>query len=303
MEHTMKKNFPKPLIVLVIIAVIGGIIFINVRDRNKADYQGQLESEIIKLSSKAAGEIVSLVVVEGQTVSKNSLIAVLDNRYGNTRIAQNQIQQESLSFQLQAAQSQANQIAVELKLQKDLLQKTSKLYLEGATTEQNNNDLSAKVKVLEYKLQEAQARQQQLNKEKENLEANLRILKYQEQDTRILSPAQGTLLKLYYKEGESIPLGAIFAEVSDLSQMEARFYVPIKDLVKIKVGTEIAVYLDGMAKSRKGRISWIASEAEFTPKTIYTKETRTTLVYAVKVVIPNQDGGLKIGMPVDISLL
>lgn len=302
MEHTMKKNIPKPFILLVILVVIGGIIFINVRDKNKADYQGQLESEIIKLSSKAAGEIVSLPAQEGQTLSKNSLIAVLDNRYGQTRIAQNQIQQDALLYQLDAAQSQANQIAVELKLQKDLLQKTSKLYLEGATTEQNNNDLSAKVKVLEYKLQEAKAKQQQLEKEKENLGANLRILNFQEQDTRILSPVQGTILKLYYHQGESVPAGAIVAEVADLSSMEARFYVPIKDLAKIKIGAEISVYLDGTTR-RKGRISWVASEAEFTPKTIYTKETRTTLVYAVKVSIPNQDGSLKIGMPVDISLL
>lgn len=298
----MKKNIPKPFILLVILVVIGGIIFINVRDKNKADYQGQLESEIIKLSSKAAGEIVSLPAQEGQTLSKNSLIAVLDNRYGQTRIAQNQIQQDALLYQLDAAQSQANQIAVELKLQKDLLQKTSKLYLEGATTEQNNNDLSAKVKVLEYKLQEAKAKQQQLEKEKENLGANLRILNFQEQDTRILSPVQGTILKLYYHQGESVPAGAIVAEVADLSSMEARFYVPIKDLAKIKIGAEISVYLDGTTR-RKGRISWVASEAEFTPKTIYTKETRTTLVYAVKVSIPNQDGSLKIGMPVDISLL
>ena len=302
MEHTMKKNIPKPFILLVILVVIGGIIFINVRDKNKADYQGQLESEIIKLSSKAAGEIVSLPVQEGQTLSKNSLVAVFDNRYGQTRIAQNQIQQDALLYQLEAAQSQANQIAVELKLQKDLLQKTSKLYLEGATTEQNNNDLSAKVKVLEYKLQEAKARQQQLQKEKENLGANLRILNFQEQDTRILSPVQGTILKLYYHQGESVPVGAVVAEVADLSSMEARFYVPIKDLAKIKIGAEISVYLDGTTR-RKGRISWVASEAEFTPKTIYTKETRTTLVYAVKVSIPNQDGSLKIGMPVDISLL
>ncbi|MEI7942961.1 MAG: HlyD family efflux transporter periplasmic adaptor subunit [Candidatus Riflemargulisbacteria bacterium] len=298
----MKKNIPKPFILLVILVVIGGIIFINVRDKNKADYQGQLESEIIKLSSKAAGEIVSLPVQEGQTLSKNSLVAVFDNRYGQTRIAQNQIQQDALLYQLEAAQSQANQIAVELKLQKDLLQKTSKLYLEGATTEQNNNDLSAKVKVLEYKLQEAKARQQQLQKEKENLGANLRILNFQEQDTRILSPVQGTILKLYYHQGESVPVGAVVAEVADLSSMEARFYVPIKDLAKIKIGAEISVYLDGTTR-RKGRISWVASEAEFTPKTIYTKETRTTLVYAVKVSIPNQDGSLKIGMPVDISLL
>jgi HlyD family secretion protein len=302
MEHTMKKNIPKPFILLVILVVIGGIIFIKVRDKNKADYQGQLESEIIKLSSKAAGEIVSLPAQEGQTLSKNSLIAVLDNRYGQTRIAQNQIQQDALLYQLDAAQSQANQIAVELKLQKDLLQKTSKLYLEGATTEQNNNDLSAKVKVLEYKLQEAKAKQQQLQKEKENLGANLRILNFQEQDTRILSPVQGTILKLYYHQGESVPAGAIVAEVADLSSMEARFYVPIKDLAKIKIGAEISVYLDGTTR-RKGRISWVASEAEFTPKTIYTKETRTTLVYAVKVSIPNQDGSLKIGMPIDISLL
>jgi HlyD family secretion protein len=83
--------------------------------------------------------------------------------------------------------------------------------------------------------------------------------------------------------------------------MEVRIYVPLKKLAELKIGQTVSVKVDGLSQTLAGKISWIAAEAEFTPKTILTAETRTTLVYAVKVKIANTQGVLKIGMPVEVG--
>jgi len=73
-------------------------------------------------------------------------------------------------------------------------------------------------------------------------------------------------------------------------------------LAQVKIGAVVKVAVDGVDKPLDGKIKWVASESEFTPKTILTQETRTTLVYRIKAAVDNPDGLLKIGMPVDVSL-
>ncbi|OPX31428.1 hypothetical protein B1H10_08825 [candidate division KSB1 bacterium 4484_188] len=91
-------------------------------------------------------------------------------------------------------------------------------------------------------------------------------------------------------------------EVIDLSQVWVKIYVSETLLPQIRVGQEVEIVPDGSKSSLQGTISWISPKAEFTPKTILTPETRTSLVYAVKIRIPNKDGILKQGMPVEIHL-
>jgi HlyD family secretion protein len=85
--------------------------------------------------------------------------------------------------------------------------------------------------------------------------------------------------------------------------MTLRVYFSETQLSSIKVGQEVAVSIDEKkgTKTYKGKISWISSSAEFTPKVIQTKEERVNLVYAVKVLVKN-DGALKIGMPAEVKL-
>jgi len=80
-----------------------------------------------------------------------------------------------------------------------------------------------------------------------------------------------------------------------------RVYVSETQLVNLKIGQQVTVKVDDVdtMKSYDGTISWIATEAEFTPKIIQTKEERVALVYAVKVDVAN-DGSLKIGMPAEM---
>ncbi|MCW1953375.1 MAG: HlyD family efflux transporter periplasmic adaptor subunit, partial [Flavobacteriia bacterium] len=114
---------------------------------------------------------------------------------------------------------------------------------------------------------------------------------------------RGTVLSKYVEPGEIVSFGKPLYKIANLSTMELRVYVSEIQLAQVKIGEAVIVKIDdqdGM-KTYDGKISWIASEAEFTPKIIQTKEERVALVYAVKVRVKNE-GSLKIGMPAEMWL-
>ena len=121
------------------------------------------------------------------------------------------------------------------------------------------------------------------------------------QKSKITNPVNGTVLVKYIEPNEITSFGRPLYKIADLSTMQLRVYISETQLATIKIGQEVTVKIDSGddMKSYSGKISWIASEAEFTPKIIQTKEERVALVYAVKIDVIN-DGSLKIGMPAEM---
>lgn len=177
-------------------------------------------------------------------------------------------------------QAQYEQIIADLRFAQATLRKYQQLLRDGAISRQQYDELSARVEVLS---------------------AQVKNIKIQLKDTAIVAPQNGTILTIYARPGEYVQPGSPILELADLNIMEVRIYVPLKKLAELKIGQTVSVKVDGLSQTLSGKISWIAAEAEFTPKTILTAETRTTLVYAVKVKIANTQGVLKIGMPVEVG--
>ena len=121
------------------------------------------------------------------------------------------------------------------------------------------------------------------------------------QKNKIIAPIEGTVVAEYAEPGEVTTDGKPLSKIADISEMTLRVFVSETQLPQLKIGQEVSVKIDGIEamKSFSGTISWIASQAEFTPKIIQTKEERVNLVYAVKVKVKN-DGSLKIGMPAEM---
>ena len=119
-------------------------------------------------------------------------------------------------------------------------------------------------------------------------------------EAKIISPINSVVLNRFLDKDELAAPGRTLLELADLSNMKITIYVSTEELSRVKIGDKVKVKVDGVDKMLEGTVYWIANESEFTPKTILTEETRTTLVYAVKVSVPNPDGVLKIGMPVDV---
>jgi HlyD family secretion protein len=123
-------------------------------------------------------------------------------------------------------------------------------------------------------------------------------------DCIILAPVAGTITKRFVEQGELAAIGMAVYRISDLTSMEITIYVSETDLPKVQVNQKASVHIDAFPeKIFEGKVVYLSSMAEFTPKNIQTKEERTKLVFAVKVKVPNPSGELKGGIPADVSLL
>ena len=123
--------------------------------------------------------------------------------------------------------------------------------------------------------------------------------------SRVVNPRSGTVLATYARAGEVVQPGQQLYRIADLDTMVLRAYVSGDQLARLKLGQTVDVNVDrggSELRSMRGSVTWIAPSAEFTPTPIQTRDERASLVYAIKVSVPNPDGTLRIGMPGDVTL-
>jgi len=271
-------------------------------DDDQYAYYGRLDTDVIRLSAQVNGTIDSLFAEEGLHVRKNQLLAVIDSKKILAQKQQQSAQQSEIDRSIMASKAQYKQVDIQLQHAQRNLSKTDQMLKTGAATEQNKDDWKTKVDVFKAQGSVIMQNIRSLEEKKKQVKSALKITQLRLEDSRIYSPVNGIILNRFRLENELVNPGNPIFEVADLTQMEANIYLPLAELAKIKLGQQVTVKVDGVEESFEGSIRWISSESEFTPKTILTKETRTTLVYRVKIEIPNPDGVLKIGMPVDILI-
>ncbi len=122
--------------------------------------------------------------------------------------------------------------------------------------------------------------------------------------SRVASPISGAVLATYVKAGEFVQTGQPLYKIASLDSVDVRAYVTEPQLALVRIGRQATVSVDVGKEQRQsiaGTISWVSSEAEFTPTPIQTRDERANLVYAVKIRVPNRGGILKIGMPADVQ--
>jgi HlyD family secretion protein len=123
-------------------------------------------------------------------------------------------------------------------------------------------------------------------------------------DCIVTAQAAGTITKKFVEQGELAGTGMALYRISNLSSMDITIYVSESDLPKVKLNQKAVINIDAFEKkSYEGRVTFISSTAEFTPKNIQTKDERTKLVFSVKVKVPNPDGTLKAGIPADVAIV
>jgi HlyD family secretion protein len=134
------------------------------------------------------------------------------------------------------------------------------------------------------------------------LDADIARLKRQLQDVYVIAPTSGIVTEEYVDPGEVVAPGKAVAKISRLDTVWVKVYLPAGKFSSVKIGDKATVSTEAGTSSYSGTVIWTSSEAEFTPKNVQTEKSRTNLVYAVKVSIPNGDGRLKIGMPVFVTV-
>ncbi|MBK7631270.1 MAG: HlyD family efflux transporter periplasmic adaptor subunit [Ignavibacteriales bacterium] len=266
------------------------------------DATGTFESEEIIVSSEAMGKLVMFQVEEGMQLKQNQIVGVVDTTqlYLKKKQLQANIKavlskQPDISAQLAALQKQIETTEVEKKRIENLVK------LDAATTKQLD-DINSQLEVLIKQYTAAKSSltitKQGIQSETLPLIAQVEQIEDQIKKSIIKNPIDGTVLTRYAKPDEITVNGKALYKIADLSEMTLRAYVDGDQLGQIKLEQKVKVFVDkgeGEQKEMLGEIYWVSSKAEFTPKTIQTKDERANLVYAIKVKVLN-NGYLKIGM-------
>lgn len=297
--------------------IFSSFLFYSCKNGNDAaDATGTFEADEVIVSSELSGKLLTLNVQEGAQLVKDSIIGTVDAsnislqreqveasiRALNEKTASDAPQVALLQNQLAVQQSQLDNLLHEKKRIENLLK-------ADAATGKQLDDINAQIDVANKQLK---VTMQQINVQRSNiatqnrgilseadpLKKRVAQLKDQAGRGNIINPISGTVIAKYAEPGEVTAAGKALYKIADLAFLNLRAYISGVQLTKVKLGQQVNVLIDEGEKKYKtytGTIVWIADKAEFTPKTIQTKEERANLVYAIKVKVKN-DGYLKIGM-------
>jgi len=274
-------------------------------DKDKPDAYGTFEATEITVSSQANGRIMWLSIEEGQVVDSGKLVGLVDTLDLSLKKAQAREQQLATSARKGDIESQ---IAVQEQNKENILiekDRVGKLLKDGAGTKKQMDDITASLNLIDKQIASIRSQYTSLDAQIRTFDKQVAQLDNTISDARIVNPIKGTILTKFAEANEITTFGKPVYKIADLSAMQLRVYVSGAQLPYIKTGQQVEVRFDKDEKTNNkisGIVSWISQTAEFTPKTIQTKEERVNLVYAVKVIVKN-DGTLKIGMPGEIKLL
>jgi len=271
-------------------------------DESGTDATGVFEATEIIVSAETSGKLLSFPIQEGDELKKGQPLGQIDS----TQLYLNKFQvvanQMALLSSRPDVQSQLDAIEREIEKAEFEKKRIEKLLEGDAATQKQLDDINAQLEVLRANLIAKKTAlnisTQAIDAQSEAMGAQIDLINDQLERSKILSPIDGTVLVKYAEEGELAAMGKPLFKVADLNRMILRAYITADQLPKIQTGLAVKVLAEfGRDENREydGKITWISSKSEFTPKTIQTQDERANLVYAVKVAVPN-DGFLKIGM-------
>jgi len=286
------------------------------------DASGSFEADEVVVSSELGGQILQLNVNEGDSLAQGQVVGTIDSTNLTLQKAQVKATIQSLSEKTNNVQPQVellqNQLLVQQSQLKNLLHekdRTERLVKADAATGKQLDDINSQIDVLHRQMQVTQqqiavqknttnTQNRSILSETAPLEKQAAQVQERISKSRIVNPVNGTVITKYAEQGEITSPGKALYKIADLSYLNLKAYVTGAQLSQVKLGQQVKVLVDDGAKNYRtytGTITWISDKAEFTPKTIQTKEERANLVYAVKVKVKN-DGYLKLGMYGEVQL-
>jgi HlyD family secretion protein len=294
------------------------IAFLSACSSNQLKYDaaGIFEADEVIVSSELPGKILDFKVNEGNLIQKGAAVAIID-------ALPISLQQEQLEASVKALSQKTQNVAPQIKLLNDQIavqttllsnlqherDRIETLLKADAATAKQLDDINFQIESVKkqiavtqqqiaVQINNVQTQNRAILSETNPLEKQIAQLKDKEKRSTIINPINGTILTKYAMEGEITSAGKAMYKIADLSSLILRTYISGTQLSQIKIGQNVKVFIDEGDKKYKnytGTITMVSDKAEFTPKTIQTKDERANLVYAVKVLVKN-DGYLKIGM-------
>lgn len=268
----------------------------------KYDATGTFEATEVLISANATGTLMHLDIQEGQSLQAGQVVGVIDTTQLHLRKMQLLSSARTLGTRQTNIPVQVASLRAQIASQRSELERFTQLQKSGAATEKQVTDLRNQLTVLERQLaaqtDALSTSNRSLGDESSTIGIQVQQVEDQIAKSIITSPLKGTVMSKYAEPGELATTGRVLFKVANLQDIHLRAYVDADQLTGLKLGQPVRVWADSGKSGRreyKGTISWISDKAEFTPKTIQTRDERANLVYAIKVAVPN-DGLIKSGM-------
>ncbi|MFT3884024.1 MAG: HlyD family efflux transporter periplasmic adaptor subunit [Flavobacteriales bacterium] len=269
-----------------------------------ADAYGNFEAVETLVSAKGAGELIDFRVEEGMVLQAGALVGTIDT----VLLA---LQAEEVAASRAATASRSGDLVAQIAVQdarlKDLQREEErfvKLVAAKAATQKQLDDIRGQIAIQRKQADALAAQNPGIAAQVRAFNAREELLRQQVRDQSIINPVRGTVVAKLAEAHELMAPGRPLYRIAALDTLELRAYTAGSDMERLRIGADVLVGVDtgeGLTKL-PGRVSWISTEAEFTPKTIQTREERVDMVYAFKVRVANTDGRLKRGMPGEVYL-
>ena len=280
------------------------------------DATGIFEATEITVSAQASGEVQQLDITEGQSLDSGARVGQIDVY----QLVQKQNELEAAKQQIYANKAATDSRQLDLNKQLASLQQQishaqrerqrfARLVQDGAVARKLLDDINDQISLLQRQLEATRDQFRSTNAsladqikgfqaQMKGVEAQQRQLERQIQNATIIVPKDGVVLEKFVEAGEFVGEGKPLFKLAQMNHVYLRAYVTSAQLKSVILGQKVKVYADyggGQQQEYGGKVAWISSRSEFTPKTIVTDDERADLVYAVKILIKN-DGRVKIGM-------
>jgi HlyD family secretion protein len=278
------------------------------QSENKYDASGTFEAVETIVSAQASGEIKELDLEEGQVLKAGQVVGYIDS-------IQLYLKKKQLQAQIRATLSGKPDIAAQTaSLEEQLRQakreqlRNENLLKDDAATQKQLDDANTQVELVKKQIAALQSSLSittaNLNDQSRPLSVQIEQIDDQLDKCRIINEVNGTVLTKYAEVSEVTDVAKPIYKIAELNTIILRAYITGDQIPHVKIGQEVKVLVDDTKDTYKnytGVVEWVSDKAEFTPKTIQTKDERADLVYAVKIRVRN-DGFLKIGMYGEIKL-
>jgi HlyD family secretion protein len=296
-------------------------------DTGAVTASGTVDATDVSISFRVPGILRQRPVDEGSVVKPGEVLAALDTREASARLRQAQAAELAAQARLRdmeqgyrpqeiaEAGAQVQQVQANLANLKEEARRSENLYATGAVSRQrrDKDDAAASVAQEQHRAASERLKLLQSGFRKETIavaraqlaeaQAAVEAAKIALEDLQVTSTINGTVTRKHAEPGETLAAGRPVVTITDVTHPWVRVYMPENQIGKVQLGAPARIKIDTFPdREFTGRVSYVSSQAEFTPKNVQTQEERVKLVFAVNVTVDNPEGALKPGMPADVSI-
>ena len=302
---------------LVLVVTCAALSLPGCSDEPASDAYGNFEATEVTVSAQSSGRLQRLNVREGDRLSADQIVGLVDTSALSLRRSALDAQRSSLLARRAATRARVPEIDAEVDALQSQLEtaiternRTRRLHDDGAATARELNQREGEVQVLQNQVRRAKASIERVRQEVGSLTAQIRQIdaqigevNTQLRDAHVVNPIPGTVLSLMGQGGETVNMGTPLYSIANLDTLDLRAYATGAQLPRLRLNMQVDVLVDaedGGVEAIPGTVVYVASDVQFTPTPIQTRDNRAELVYAFDVRVPNPDGRLKVGMPGEV---